>query len=169
VNRRKALTSRTSLSRGTPLRRASGLSRSAWKRASASGDDPSPEVRVAVEDRDLGWCVRCGLAVGDGSQSIHHRIRRSQSGSHQSDNLILLCGSGTTGCHGWVHAHPAAARDSGWLLKSNEDPLAVPVAYAAQAGGFTEFWLTADGRREAEPPQERAAAGELCRDGAGRG
>jgi hypothetical protein len=163
VNRRKALTSRT------PLRRASGLSRSAWKRASTSGDDPSPEVRAVVEDRDLGWCVRCGLAVGDGPQSIHHRIRRSQGGSHQPDNLILLCGSGTTGCHGWVHAHPAAARDFGWLLKSTENPLDVPVAYARQEGGFTEYWLTADGRREAGSPQERAAAAELCRDGAGRG
>jgi hypothetical protein len=47
--------------------------------------------------------------------------------------------------------------------------LDVPVAYARQEGGFTEYWLTADGRREAGSPQERAAAAELCRDGAGRG
>jgi 5-methylcytosine-specific restriction endonuclease McrA len=148
VNRNKSLESRTALSRGTELRRRSGLARSSFKRPAASGDDPSPEVRAMVEGRDLGWCVRCGLAVGSGPQSVHHRIRRSQGGSHQPENLILLCGSGTTGCHGWVHAHPADARDSGWLLKSHEDPLAVPVAYARQGGGFSEYRLTAGGGRE---------------------
>jgi hypothetical protein len=140
---------RSRLKRGTtPLARGKDRARTPLKRTRASGDDPSPEVRAIVKGRDLGWCVRCGLTVADSPHSIHHRIRRSQGGSHDPENLILLCGSGTTGCHGWVHAHPAEARDSGWLLKSHEDPLAVPVAYARPGGGFMEYHLTAEGGRE---------------------
>lgn len=31
-------------------------------------------------------------------------------------NLLLLCGSGTTGCHGWVEGHRADSIDLGWLV-----------------------------------------------------
>lgn len=31
-------------------------------------------------------------------------------------NLLLLCGSGTTGCHGLVHARPLEARDEGFIV-----------------------------------------------------
>jgi hypothetical protein len=34
-------------------------------------------------------------------------------------NLVLLCGSGTTGCHGWVEAHRAAATRAGFLVPRN--------------------------------------------------
>ena len=31
-------------------------------------------------------------------------------------NLVVLCGSGTTGCHGWVESHRAEARELGYLV-----------------------------------------------------
>lgn len=46
---------------------------------------------------------------------------------HQVQNLILLCGSGTTGCHGFVHMHPTIAYENGWCVKSFQDQLEVPV------------------------------------------
>lgn len=72
-----------------------------------------------VWERDGGRCFRCGKPVGPHwpGYSFHHRQSRSQ-GVNTPDNLILLCGSGTTGCHGWVHAHPAESREdgNGWIV-----------------------------------------------------
>jgi 5-methylcytosine-specific restriction endonuclease McrA len=76
--------------------------------------------------RDQGQCVRCG---GEGELNFHHRKLRSQSSKatvHNPENIILLCGSGTTGCHGWVHANPSTAYLMGWLVPAWADPLDVP-------------------------------------------
>lgn len=35
---------------------------------------------------------------------------------HKPANLILLCGSGVTGCHGWVESYRDEAREAGFLL-----------------------------------------------------
>ena len=74
-------------------------------------------VAAAVDRRDGEACVRCGLSLAWLPGSRHHRQRR-QVGGHRVANLILLCGSGTTGCHGWVHANPQAARDNGWIVSA---------------------------------------------------
>lgn len=37
-------------------------------------------------------------------------------------NLITLCGSGTTGCHGWVEAHPVHAKELGLSVSRNGPP-----------------------------------------------
>lgn len=42
-------------------------------------------------------------------------------------NLLTLCGSGTTGCHGWVTANPSAARMDGLSVSQHTDPATVPV------------------------------------------
>lgn len=64
-------------------------------------------------------CYRCGLTARD----VHHRQRR-KVGGHVLSNMIMLCGWGnTTGCHGWVHAHPNAARDEGFIVSAWGDPL----------------------------------------------
>lgn len=44
-------------------------------------------------------------------------------------NGMLLCGSGTTGCHGWVESHRQAALDSGWAIPQGADPLAVAAVH----------------------------------------
>ena len=33
------------------------------------------------------------------------------------DNLLTLCGSGTTQCHGWVESHPEWAELHGWSVR----------------------------------------------------
>lgn len=87
---------------------------------------PSPVTCALVDERDDYSCVRCGKTIYGGSR--HHRKLR-RFGDHSTANLILLCGSGTTGCHGWVHAHPAESYDNGWMVRSYQDPKSVPVRY----------------------------------------
>jgi len=44
-------------------------------------------------------------------------------------NIGLLCGSGTTGCHGWVERNRTAAEAEGWLVPRRDPrrPADVPV------------------------------------------
>jgi len=41
-------------------------------------------------------------------------------------NLIAVCGSGTTGCHGWIENHRGESYRRGWLVHTNVDPATVP-------------------------------------------
>jgi AhpD family alkylhydroperoxidase len=83
-------------------------------------------MRDIVLTRDQNRCVRCVRYFADGL-NLHHRQLRSQGGKNTAANLIALCGSGTTGCHGWVHAHPADARAVGLIVPSWADPAETPV------------------------------------------
>lgn len=46
---------------------------------------------------------------------------------HSPVNIIELCGSGTTGCHGWVHQHVKEAERLGLIVPLGIDPLSTPV------------------------------------------
>lgn len=72
--------------------------------------------------RDRNTCRRCGVTVDILNYSIHHRQARGMGGSKNADtksNLVLLCGSGTSGCHGWVESNRAEAYETGWLVRRN--------------------------------------------------
>lgn len=115
---------------------------------------PSRTVCDMVDRRDGFRCVRCGgpLTGWDGG-SRHHRRPRSHPwpGLHEAANLIDLCGSGTTGCHGWVHAHPAEAYRYGLLVHSWREPSEVPVP--SRRWGWV--WLSDDGTARPLTPPER--------------
>ena len=91
---------------------------------------------------------------GGHAGSRHHRRMRSHPwpGLHEPSNLILVCGSGTTGCHGLIHSHPQFAYAQGWLLHSWEDqPAAVPI------NTFAHGWILLDdqgGWRPYEPSEQ---------------
>lgn len=107
-------------------------------------------IAHAVDERDEQKCVRCGVWI-EGNGSRHHRQRRAVGG-HIRPNLILLCGSGTTGCHGWAHANPALARLAGYIVASwVADVAGVPVLVAAAGdlAGSRMVWmlLTVEGDR----------------------
>lgn len=51
-------------------------------------------------------CVRCGRRAA----GWHHRVAEGRGGPTDRWNCVPLCGSGTTGCHGWVEHNRVAAR-----------------------------------------------------------
>lgn len=60
--------------------------------------------RKIVIERDQHICQRCGFELaqkGKPERHIHHIIERSEGGSHEISNLILLCGE----CHTCMPAH----------------------------------------------------------------
>lgn len=57
--------------------------------------------------------------------NIHHRQRRN-IGPEAAVNYLDLCGSGTTGCHGWIEHNRRVAYERGWLVHTWDDPAEVP-------------------------------------------
>jgi hypothetical protein len=82
-------------------------------------------IKELVDRRDGEHCRRCGHLVWGDDFSRHHRIPRGAGGSARVDrvsNILKLCGSATTGCHGWIEKHRADAEILGYLLpKLNPD------------------------------------------------
>ena len=78
--------------------------------------DPKPSPRVKDPDllarlhREWRSCALCGGTTADSSQLSLHHIHRHPRDDVRG-NLVMLCGSGTTGCHGEIEAHlPGASR-----------------------------------------------------------
>jgi hypothetical protein len=86
--------------------------------------------REQVITRAGGSCERCRQTLR-GSWSIHHRLPRGMGGTKTPDDayrLVMLCGSGVTGCHGWVESNRAEATEQGWLIRHGvTKPVDVPV------------------------------------------
>lgn len=92
------------------------------------GADPKPLKRVKA-DR-AGWeRIReekltgrsCRVCVAFIAGTLHHLVPRSLGGDDVADNLVPLCGSGTTGCHGLVEARdPWACSLLGFRLTEAE-------------------------------------------------
>ena len=87
--------------------------------------------RAAIA-RDGATCQRCGRDLTDFPASVHHRQPKGAGGGDKGrydrvENLIVLCGTGSTPhCH--LDAHTASDRyDTGWLVHRYEDPLTVPL------------------------------------------
>ena len=129
---------RTPLSRRTPLQRQQlqrqrddHLSRRPGVMPKRNDTGPSPATRKAVEARD-GSCVVCGMRALNvwPPPQIHHRRPRQMGGTVREDtnglaNLILLCSQD----HQRLESHRTAAYRAGLLLRSNEDPAAIPVLW----------------------------------------
>lgn len=88
----------------------------------------SKQAEQLIVGRDGGACARCGRQVAHLNRgwawSIHHRRPRGSGGTKlawvdQAANGIILCGSGTTGCHGWVESHRVEAMQAGLLISQN--------------------------------------------------
>ena len=87
-------------------------------------------ARVLVYSRDGHRCQRCGISIVDNPSSTHHRKLKGMGGSallESPDNLIRMCGSGTTGCHGWAHGNVSEARALGFIVGRLQTPADVPV------------------------------------------
>ncbi len=97
---------------------------------------------IATE-RDDDTCQRC---LRGGAANRDHRKNRSQGGLTVASNLQLLCGSGTTGCHGWAHANPRAALEDGWAVPRWADPHEWPARrwFRTQVGTLRAGWALLD-------------------------
>ena len=79
--------------------------------------DPKPARRLRADKRErqqlrmekLGPCRGCAPeTLSPFPVTIHHLVPRSLGGDDVADNLIPLCGDGSTGCHGlWESGWPA--------------------------------------------------------------
>lgn len=120
------MTRRAGLARKKQLARTSML-RSGKRLAPVSGKrqhrlDAWPEKRQAAFER-AGY--RCEMVTDDDGHPTpcerttdlhpHHRLRRSQGGSDELENLVILCAQ----CHRFVHDYPEYAVLNGWLVSSS--------------------------------------------------
>lgn len=105
-----------------------------------SKSGPTPKTRALVLDRAGQACERCWRPINS-NMSLHHRRPRRMGGTkridaNQPQNLLVLCGSGTTGCHGWIESHRTTGYADGILLYDLDDPAESP--YRDAAGNW---WL----------------------------
>lgn len=107
---------------------------------------PDKSTVAAVLERAGYCCEACGKTVGDErgvDYSIHHRKARGMGGTrfgaNLASNLLVLCGSGTTGCHGYVESHRSEAMACGWLVSRYQDPSAVPAQIGDQVRLLTNL------------------------------
>lgn len=88
--------------------------------------------------RDKGRCAMCGEWVRGHrglDWSVGHRRPRRSGGDPRPEtngtgNLVLLHGSGTTGCHGGVERNRTASMELGLLLSAMQVPASVPIEHA---------------------------------------
>lgn len=93
----------------------------------------------ALRAERLGPCLLClwhGVAQ-ELPSSLHHVVPRDRFGDDVAENLVSLCGSGTTGCHGLIEAgnHASCRMFAELLPHLAEDSY----AYATQKMGDDAF------------------------------
>lgn len=121
-----------------PMERGAGPKRTAMKPSASPAAHTAAEweatIRPGLWARSGGRCERCGKPLEGQTASAHHRRGRGAGGTSLTDvddwpTLLLLCGSGTTGCHGHVEHNRTEAYEAGWLVRRNGQalPAEVPV------------------------------------------
>lgn len=110
------------------------LTRKPMRRANRN-TGPTSDVVDAILERAGFSCEACNSPLGDRrgeDWSVQHRRPRGMGGTRWAginlpSNLLILCGSATTKCHGFAESHRSAAVSAGWLILSRDDPRKVPV------------------------------------------
>ncbi len=123
---------------------------------------PSSEVVSLVLDRAHYSCEVCSMGLGEQrgvDWSAHHRRPRQMGGTNWPginlpSNILIVCGSGTTGCHGVVESHRTRSVAGGWLVLSCTDPAEVTVLICRDRW----LYLGNDGAYHTDPPADRTIA-----------
>lgn len=102
-------------------------------------------ARAGLGDPDMARCEKCG---SPGPLTCHHLVKRSHGGGWDPRNIVVLEGSGTTGCHGWAEAEPLAAQAAGWAYASTEEIGVRPIPHYF----LGRVWLDAEGGYSFSPP-----------------
>lgn len=98
-------------------------------------------VRRDLSKRAVHRCEVCGCP---GANTVHRRVNASQGGRDTLGNLLLVCGSGTTGCHGRITTNPAWARARGYTVGGTFEPCDVPLVRWSRWTGVPEVVLIND-------------------------
>ena len=108
---------RVPLQRFTPLRRVS-------KKQRRYDDEFKRRRDYLLAPRSYGP-VRCNVdgptCLGMATE-VHHRKLRSQGGTNEFINLIIVCSK----CHRYIHEHPAWAYERHLLLRQAESESTFP-------------------------------------------
>jgi hypothetical protein len=84
----------------------------------------------AMDDAGNVLCDRCGRPI-TGAYSVHHRDARGMGGSkndpHHPANLLVVDGTGTTGCHSHIESYRTEAYAQGFLVRGIARPEETPV------------------------------------------
>ena len=124
------------------------------KRAAKRSLGVSKATRVLVLNRARYRCERCGVSLSESYHySLHHRTPRGMGGSRDirlnlASNLVAICGSGTTDCHGWIESNRSVSEDDGWLVSRYQEVAEVPL----QIWGVGWRYLTDEGTYSSTPP-----------------
>lgn len=124
----------TPLKPGKPLTRKTPMQRARTpkpRRARYTG--ATQTVKTDLATRAGGRCEVCGIRL-TGDWSRHHRLPRRMGGTRRADvnelaNLLLICGTATTGCHGRIESNREWAYVNGYLLPADATPDQSPVVY----------------------------------------
>lgn len=119
--------------------------------------DVPPAMAAIVDGRDELRCFKCRAGVSSAYDSRHHRLLRSRGVLHVPSNLVLLCGSGTTGCHGWAHREVDAATRLGLIVPSWAKPSEWPILAATGTLArlvYPTGWFTLDDDGQFHPINE---------------
>lgn len=81
------------------------------------GRDWWQPVRMELLARQHARCPACGKQLTE-PVAVHHRKARSQGGTDESDNLVMLHDP----CHLDAHRFPSLARERGLVVPSWGDP-----------------------------------------------
>ena len=111
--------------------------------------DPHLVMQLLLTRSD-GWCegrtvaclarytrLRESRVLSRNEVSIQHRLARKKGGTlrpevHELPSLLVLCGTGTTGCHGWVEGRRPGMEQRGLWVREGVTPAAeVPVILAS--------------------------------------
>lgn len=144
---------------GASPQKAKGSRSGPVKARSESTHIPEP-IRAAVLARDEYMCARCSDGLRASWYSLHHRRRRGAGGSkmlHTMANLVALCGTGTSGCHGHIESNRRESYAIGWLVPNGVAPEQWPVFRHGQWAQPGKGWA------ECEPhPRQLELLGEAA-------
>lgn len=142
------------------------MSSEPWWEGASPDPKEGPRYRASRDEwRELqvlkaGPCRICGNGWKDGMAiGLHHLVARSLLGDDVPENLVPLCGSGTTGCHGKVED-----RDPEACSTLRKNLTAEEIAYIGRKKGYD--WL--DGRYPEVPvkaPESPSNATEGVEEG----
>ncbi len=121
-----------------------------------AGDFSPQTVRTAFYDREKERCFVCSTPLRWEDRGIgwsaHHRKPRGMGGTSRSEissisNCLIVCGSGTTGCHGRIERNRDVALRAGLLIPRNATTETfAPAAVRVRRLDMTWWLLTESGR-----------------------